>query len=115
MAFAKPSRLKPLLPSLKEKKRYLRFEILSPDPIKKEDVFCSIWDSVLSLYGEAGAARAGLWIVPDKYNEHAQSGILRVAHDMVDQIKASLAFITIIGATPAIVQVTRVSGMISKA
>ncbi len=115
MAFAKPSRLKPLLPSLKEKKRYLRFEILSSDPIKQEDAFRSIWNSVLSLHGEAGTAKAGLWIVPDKYDAQAQSGLLRVAHDAVDHVKAGLALITTIGTTPALVQVTRVSGMISKA
>ncbi len=115
MAYAKPSRLKPLLPSLREKKRYLRFEILSSDPIKQEDAFRSIWDAVLSLYGEAGAARAGLWIVADKYDQKKQSGILRVAHDAVDQTKASLAMITAAGTTPAIAKVMRVSGMISKA
>ncbi len=115
MAFAKPSRLKPILPSLREKKRYVRFEILSSDQIRQEDVFRSIWDAVLSLHGEAGAARAGLWIVQDKYDQKKQSGILRVAHDAVDQVRASLAMITTIGTTPAIVQVMRVSGMISKA
>lgn len=115
MAEAKQSpKLKPLMPSLREKKRYIRFEMLSSEPIEQDDAFRAIWDSALALHGEAGLAKAGLWILPDKYDLKNQRGILRVAHHSVDDIKASLAMMTKIKKTPVIVQATKVSGMINK-
>lgn len=87
--------------------------MLSSERIQQDDAQRAIWDSALSLHGEAGLAKAGLWILPDKFDEKKQRGILRVAHHAVDDIKASLAMITRIKKTPVIVQATKVSGMIN--
>lgn len=79
-----------------------------------KDVFTSIWERALSLLGELGVAKAGIWVLEDKYDSKKQEGVLKVSHTGVDDIKASLALVTHIKTTPVIIQTTNVSGMIKK-
>lgn len=74
-----------------------------------------IWRSILQLYGEAGAAAAGVWILPEKYNAQKQRGILKASHTTLPQMKAALAFVTHVGNDQVVVRSRGVSGMLSKA
>lgn len=110
------AKIKALLPTLREKKRYLAFEILSKNKIKAHaSVSKAIWQGMLSYVGTKGAAQAGLMLLPEKYNERSQRGIARVSNTHVDNLKASLALITEIDAAPAIVRSIGVSGSLKKA
>ena len=109
-------KLKPILPSLREKKRYLTFEIISKSKIKDfSGVSKAVWASLLSFMGEHGTAKAGAWVLSDKYNPATQRGIVKVNHKHVDQLKASLALIKDIDGNEAIVRSIIVSGMLNKA
>ena len=108
--------LKPLLPTLKEKKRYLAFEIISKSKIKAfSEVSRAIWASTLSYAGVKGAARIGIWVLPEKYNPEKQRGLIRVAHRGLDELKASLALIKNIEEQPVIVRSVGASGILAKA
>ena len=108
--------LKPLLPSLKEKKRYLAFEIISKSKIKAfSEVSKAIWTSTLSYAGTKGAARMGIWVLPEKYNPEKQKGIIRIGHRNMDELKASLTLIKEIEQQPAIVRSIGASGILAKA
>jgi len=110
------SKLKPILPSLREKKRYLAFEIVSKSKIKDfSAVSRAIWTSLLSFEGELGAAKAGIWLLPDKYNEKTQRGIIKVTHKHVNSLKASLALIKNIENQDVIVRSLVSSGILNKA
>ncbi len=109
-------KIKPILPSLREKKRYLTFEILSKSKIKDfSSVSGSIWASSLSFLGESGTAKAGIWLLPDKYNSKTQRGIIKVSNKHVNNLKASLALIKQIEGNDVIVRSMTVSGMLKKA
>ena len=109
-------KIKPILPTLREKKRYLAFEILSKSKIKDfSSVSSAIWASSLSFLGELGAAKAGIWVLADKYNPEKQRGIIRVNHKHVDGLKASLALVRQIEGNDAIVRSITVSGILRKA
>ncbi len=108
--------LKPLLPTLKEKKRYLAFEIVSKSKIKAfSEVSKAIWASTLSFAGTKGAARMGIWVMPEKYSTEKQKGLIRVAHKNMDELKASLALITQIENQSAIARSIGASGILAKA
>jgi len=110
------TKIKPLLPSLREKKRYLAFEIISKSKIKDfSAVSGAIWANSLSFMGELGAAKAGIWLLPDKYNEKTQRGIIKVGNKYVNELKAALALIDKIDGSEAIVRSLTVSGMLNKA
>ncbi len=107
--------LKPIIPSLKEKTRYISFEVISENPVAKfADVSKSVWQACLSFMGESGASAAGLWILPEQWDESRQSGVLRVSANSVSLAKASLSTIKSIGNHEVIVRSVATSGMINK-
>tara|TARA_Y100000310_G_C20673841_1_gene811738 strand:- start:118 stop:468 length:351 start_codon:yes stop_codon:yes gene_type:complete len=108
-------KLKPLLPSLREKKRYLVFEILSKNKINKfEDVSKAFWDQALSFLGNLGIARAGFWILADKYDSNKQTGIMKVNHKNVDEARAVLSLVQTINNQPVIMRSLGVTGILNK-
>lgn len=110
------AKLKPILPALRERKRYVAFELLSKGRIKNySSVSKAIWQGMLSFVGTKGAAHAGLWLLPERYNQNAQRGIARVSHRGVDSLKGSLALVQEVEGMPAIIRSVGVSGSLKKA
>ena len=108
--------LKPLMPSLREKKRYLAFEVVSNGKIKPfPDVNRVIQSSFHVFIGDLGAAKAGLVFVNDRYNDVNQRGLVRVNHKWVDPLKASLTLIKDINHEQVIVRSVGASGILNKA
>lgn len=109
-------RVKTVLPSWREKKRYVAFQVLSNSKIKAvADVSKAIWRSHLALCGEMGAARAGMQFLHSKYNPETQRGLLRVSHDQLHHVRASLALVRNVGDLPVIVRSVGASGVLRKA
>jgi|SRR3989338_10765075 len=104
--------MKPLLPTLKEKKRYLAYEVISK-PLKFNVVSKAVWDNILGYIGTKGTAKAGIWLLNDKYKNN--KGIIRVTNKYVDDLKASLALIKKINNEDVIVRSLGVSGILNKA
>ena len=113
------SKLKPLLPSLRERKRYLAYEIISKE---KLDLFADVNDISEALtwaaedyLGDIGMAEAGIMILKDKYNPKKQRGLIRAAHKSIDSLRAALAFISSIDNNDVVVRSVGVSGIMKKA
>jgi len=105
-----------LLPSLREKKRYIAFEIVSEGQIKDiSAVSRQIKDNSLNFFGELGLANAGLMVVEDCWNRDAQRGIIRVNNKYMNHAKASLALISAIDGKEALVRSLGASGTLKKA
>ena len=108
--------LKPILPSMREKKRYLAFEIVSKDKIDNyKNMSDSIRNCAFQALGVFGLARAGMIILENKWNPNTQRGIIKVNHKYVDSIKSSLIFCDEINSKPAFFKSLCVSGMLNKA
>ena len=109
------SKLKSLLPSLREKKRYLCFEVISKTKINGfTEVFRQIWLSLSAFLGELGMAKASI-LVLDDYNKNNQRGLIKVGHRYVNEVKSALSLIKTIEKQPVIVRTIGVSGIIRKA
>ena len=106
---------KPLLPTLKEKKRYLAIEIISD---KKVDDFSkvkrAIFDAIISFVGELGLSRMGLIFLTNKWNKDSQRAIVRVERSSLDEFRASLCLLKEIDGVPVIIKGLKASGMINK-
>ena len=110
------SRLKPVLPSLMEKKRYLAFEVISKERMSSaEEVSEAIWDCSLRFLGQLGTARAGLMVLNNKWDAQRQRGIMKVGHKHVDALKAALMFASKIKNNDVIFRSLGVSGILRKA
>ena len=104
--------MKPILPSLREKKRYVVFEIISKNNIEtfpeKE-----IKNAFLQLFGEVTLGKAGLIFLKNKWKDNR--GIIRVNNKHVDELKASFCMIKKINNKQATVKSVGVSGTLKKA
>ena len=110
------AKLKSLMPSLKEKKRYVVFEIISIKPISDfKEIYRAIWQKSNEFLGRIETAKAGLWVLPDKWNEKKQRGIIKVNNKYIDKIKAVFTMITEAEKQKIIIRSIGVSGMLNKA
>ena len=103
--------IKALQPSLREKKRYVAFEIMSASPARFGDAQRAILQSLHSLFGVAGASKFGVQFIDVWKN---QRGVIRIGHRFVDHLKAGFCFARIQG-KEVICRSLGVSGMVQKA
>ena len=108
-------KIKAVLPSLREKKRYLVFEVISNNPIESSAINDSIKDSYKELYGQIGLSKAGLLFINKKFNREKQRGIVKVCNKYVEKLRFSLSLIKKIEINKAIVRSVGCSGILKKA
>ena len=72
---------------MREKKRYIAFEVLSDNPISPKAAYEAIFSELQRFLGEFGMAKAG--VIPLKDWER-NKGILRVANKEVDTVKSAM-------------------------
>ncbi len=111
----KVSMPKILPPSLRSKKRYIVFEIISENPVEYENFRDALWNSMTNFLGELGASGAQLRILKNLYDPKSQRGVLKCSHDMVEQIRTGLSLIAIVGETRVVIKVDGVTGTIKSA
>ena len=108
-------KIKPLLPSLREKKRYLAYEVISKSRFYDAiHVNKAILDAANKFLGNLGMSYAGIIPINDKWNEKMQRGIMRVNNKHVDNLKASLIFVKNINGKESIVKSVGASGILRK-
>ncbi|MBS3162294.1 hypothetical protein J4467_00020 [Candidatus Woesearchaeota archaeon] len=78
------------MPSLREKKRYLAFEVESENKLDSKEVQTLIESSMKRFVGELGMAKAGIIFMKDWKNNR---GIIKVNTKSVDELKAALALV----------------------
>ncbi len=99
-----------LLPTLKDRKRYLAFEVLAEKPLSWESMRKAVTLAVKNYIGLEGMANAGLQFVKNNKNK----GIVRMNHDYLNKVRASLLFIREIDNQKVIVKSIRASGILNK-
>ena len=110
------TKLKPILPSLREKKRYLVFEVISREKLNDfNTVSNAIYHYSLQFLGQLGTARAGIIVLNNKWEPANQRGIIKVGHRHVDELKAALALADKIDDKEVIFRSLGVSGILRKA
>ena len=90
-------KLKILPPHLRNKKRYMAFEVICEKSLNRDEVISLIWGSVGNLYGSCRVSQFDLWVIKVwqcKLNGHnTVKGILRCNRDAVGSIRSSFPFI----------------------
>ncbi|MFC1741476.1 Rpp14/Pop5 family protein [Nanoarchaeota archaeon] len=105
-----------MLPCLRERKRYLAFEIISDKPIEDSMVVnTAIFGKALEFLGELGCAEAGMIFLDEKYNQEKQRGLIRVNNKSLDKLRATLALVEQIDNQKVIVRSVGASGILKKA
>jgi len=105
-------KLKPILPCLKENKRYLAVGIVSDKEIKPNISLNGVVKaSYINLFGVKGLADAGLMLVKDDKDK----AIFRVNNRHLDDLRASLCDIRKFDGQDVIVRSLGASGILKKA
>jgi ribonuclease P/MRP protein subunit POP5 len=108
-------RPKPLPSSLRGRRRYIAYEVVSEEKVLIDDLMNTIWHTVLNFLGEHGTSKTDMLIAKDTYDENKQMGLIRCSHDNVEQIRASLALIERIGDVRVVFKVLGISGTMNAA
>ncbi len=100
------------MPTLKEKKRYLRFRIETDAKIPYFELKDVIWNAVMRWIGEKGTGQSNFKIIKNLWVPEKKEGVVSCSPKFVDDIKVALATIQYIGDAKVIFTVTKVSGTI---
>ena len=110
------TKIKPILPTLRKKKRYIAFEVISRGKITDfEPVSREIMRAAHHCLGMFSMADAGIIPLANKWDAEKQRGILKVNHKQVDAVKASFVFANKVNDREIIVKSLGVSGILKKA
>ncbi len=104
--------IKPVIPSLREKKRYLVYEIKTEKKIQLQEVKQEIEDKMLQFLGELGYGKAGI-IILNEWQDN--KGMLKVNTKYLNNVKTALSLITSIEGQRVLIKSIGVSGILSKA
>lgn len=103
--------MKRLLPSLRAKKRYLAFELISEGPASRSDLVKEVMFSASSLLGDVTASECEIKVL----GFEDWKGIIQCSHTRVKETRASLATLTRIGGKRATLHILGTSGTIKRA
>ncbi|HLD79929.1 MAG TPA: Rpp14/Pop5 family protein [Candidatus Nanoarchaeia archaeon] len=103
-----------LLPSLRQKKRYLVFEIRAMKKFSLSEVQEAVESSLLQFLGEWGVAKAGPLFIKEKWNAQKQRFVVKVNHTFVDELKSAVILNKKIKNTPVLIKSVISSGTLKK-
>ena len=83
--------MKSLLPSLREKKRYVVFEVIGDASLQKASA--EIMRSASKLLGDLGMSKANIRFMNERFDPGLKKGVLRVNRKYVDHAKAAMALV----------------------
>ncbi|MFH0862701.1 MAG: Rpp14/Pop5 family protein [Candidatus Altiarchaeota archaeon] len=104
---------KMLKPTLRERNRYIAFEVASDSSFERKPVVDAIWSSLLRLFGEVGAAKTSLWVMD--WEKAKKKGIIKVNHKSVQTIRQCMAQVREIDGRKASINTLTTSGTLKGA
>src|SRR3990172_235861 len=108
-------RPKSLPSSLRGRKMFIAYQVISEEKVLLEDLINTIWHTTLNFLGEQGTSKTDMWIAKDTFDEKNQMGLIRCSHDSVEEVRTSLALIERIGDVRVVFKVLGISGTMSAA
>lgn len=103
--------MKILPPTLRDKKRYLAFELISEHDVTREELLREMFSRVGSLIGDIGSSECGIRVLTFDDSK----GIIRCSRTKTDQARAALATITHIGGKRVMLHIFGISGTVAGA
>ena len=111
MAVKKKS-LNPIPPTLRGKKRYVKFRLICAKKLAEKDVWPAVSGVFQRLFGSAGVGEQRLWLL--KWFPDSGEGIIRCALAEEESVKAGLLFVQRVGAEMVVPVIVKVSGSVRK-
>ena len=104
-----------LKPSLRQKKRYVVFEVVADKKFSLLEVKDEVDKTMKDFFGQLGLSKASPLFLKEKFNQEKQRFVVKINHQHVDELKAALTLCKSIKNTPVIVKSIITSGTLKKA
>ena len=104
-----------LLPALRQKKRYVVFEILADDSFSFLDIKEPVEGAMKEFWGQLGLSKAVPMLLKEKFSNKKQRFIVKVNNKYVDELISAIILIKKIKNTPVIIKSVITSGILKKA
>ena len=105
-------KLKPLMPTLRQKKRFILVKIESQKKIEFKELSESLVDEIILYLGAIEFGKAGIWILRDKFNFEKQEFIIRVSIVSKEKLCGVLSLVNKIDNKNVKFNILRISGTI---
>ena len=102
-----------LLPTLRQKKRYIAFEIQAEKVFSPSEMEGAVMEALQLFLGQLGMAKAAPLFLKERAKNNGF--ILKVGHRFVDEAKAAVILIKKIKNTPVLLRSITTSGTLKKA
>lgn len=106
----KDDKLKPLSPTLRQKKRFLLVEVESGKKFDFKELSENLIDEIILYLGAVEFGKSGIWILRDKFDYQNQRLVLKVSTKTKDKLIGVLSLIQKINNEPARLKILNVSG-----
>lgn len=106
--------MKNLPPSIREKKRYLKFKIHCEEEVGFGELVDGVWEASLNYLGSKRTGEANHWVIKNQFDKENQKGVIKIRKSAVDDFRAALTLIDEIGDKKGFIEIQKVSGSIKK-
>ena len=104
------TKLKPLMPVLREKKRFVRIKINSKFDMDFDRFSKGFLYEITYLMGAIDVGKAGVWILKDKFDSEKKEAVIRCGVKFTKKFLAACLLINRIDSVDCSLEVLRVSG-----
>jgi ribonuclease P/MRP protein subunit POP5 len=105
------NKIKRMLPSLKEKKRYIVFQIKSDKKVDFTKIKGEMDYKLKTFLGDLGYGKAGIMIIDGKDDKC----VMKVNHKHIDEVRSALILVKDLNNQKVMIQTLGVSGILKKA
>ena len=105
--------MKPLKPTLRERNRYIAFEVVCDRKCSRDEVVRTVWNTATRFLGEIKTSELSLWVMD--WKDDKQKGILKVNHKSIRDIRVGVTMLDKIENSKASINILGVSGTLKKA
>lgn len=106
----KDDKLKPLLPTLRQKKRFIKLKIESEKQFEFKELSEKLSEEIIWYIGLIDFGKAGVWFIKDKFNFEKQELTIKVGTKFKEKLLASLYLIEKIDNINIKIHTIRISG-----
>ncbi|MCD7781275.1 MAG: hypothetical protein LUG89_01035 [Methanosphaera sp.] len=109
-------KLKILPPTIREKKRYIAFDLFTTKNIKKNELINLLGSTLINLYGQIESGHINLWVInikPVTNNTRVQyKGLIKCQRGYEEEVLLCLSSITHHKSNPLVIHTLSTSGTI---
>ena len=109
----KKKSVNPIPLSLRDKKRYLVFELISEKNLRESEVSFELKNHLMKLFGSLGLSKMNYQFI--LFNEKSSKGILKCRHTALGDLKAGILLLKEVNGINVIPKTIKTSGTVKKA